>query len=155
MDKKQKRNLIIAGIVEVIVLIFCLVITIIVLTKSLARGNDSNMTPAQIVAADGPFIGWLETNPTWFFCLIVLPLFVIFIADGVYLIVYVSKKQSALSDKERDTIQEEARRQAREELLKEMRGEGEAKPSEEPKAADPKPADPAPKAEEATAEEKK
>ena len=137
MDKKQKRTLLAIGIVEAIILIFCLTISILVITT---LSSDSNLSPEQIISKNGPFLGWFQTNPVWFFCLIVLPLFIIFVADGVYLIVYVSKKQSALSDKERDAIQEEARRQAREELLKEMKTESESKSLEEnSKAPDPTP----------------
>ena len=152
MDKKQKTKLLIIGIAELVILIFCLTVSILVIVT---LSSDNNMTPAQIIAKNGPLIGWFQTNPVWFFCLIVLPLFVLFVADGVYLIVFLSKRQSALSDKERDTIQEEARRQAREELLKEMHNDSEAKPVGEAKAADPKPVDPAPKADVAAPKEKK
>jgi hypothetical protein len=48
---------------------------------------------------------------------------VIFLADGAYLIVYANKKASLLSDNEKKTIEDEAKRQAREEVLKEMQAE--------------------------------
>lgn len=114
MDKDKKKTLLIIGAVEAVILVFCLTVSIIVLvTLSKATSHD-------YVGQNGIFIGTLQNNPALFFCTIVLPLFLIFIADGIYLIYYSAKKQSALSDKEHEAIVEEAKRQAREEVAKEM-----------------------------------
>lgn len=113
MDKQTKKTLLIVGIVEAIVLIFCLTISIIVLS-TITEAAQTNLEK------NGLFIGTLQNTPVLFFCTIVLPLFVIFVVDGVYLVVYSTKKQSMVSQEEKDAIQEEARRQAREEVLKEL-----------------------------------
>jgi len=113
MDKNTKKILLIVGIIEVVVLIFCLTISIIVLA-TITDGYQTNLSQ------NGLFIGTLQNTPVLFFCTIVLPLFVIFVVDGVYLIVYATKKQSMVTQEEKDAIQEEARRQAREEVMKEL-----------------------------------
>jgi hypothetical protein len=117
MDNKKKITLIVIGIVEAIVLVFCLVISIMVLQNYDAVNTGNNITN------NGAFIGGLQNNHILFFCTIVLPVFVIFLADGAYLIVYANKKASLLSDNEKKTIEDEAKRQAREEVLKEMQAE--------------------------------
>ena len=118
MDKKKKITLIAVGAVELAIIIFCLITSIMVLT------SGYNGKPSSV--ADQPaLIQWLCANSTWFFVLFVLPLIIIFIVDGVYLIMYATKRESVLSDAERDAIAEEAKRQAKEEILKELRGETE------------------------------
>ncbi len=116
MDKKKKITLIAVGAVELAIIVFCLITSIMVLT------SGYNGKPASV--EDKPeLIKWLCANPTWFFVLFVLPLIIIFIVDGVYLILYATKRESVLTDDERDAIAEEAKRQAKEEILKELRGE--------------------------------
>lgn len=71
-------------------------------------------------AGDG-FIKWLVMNQVWFFVLIVLPLIVLFLVN-IYLLIRIineptAKKYSSLSNEE---LLEEARRQARAELEKEL-----------------------------------
>ena len=53
----------------------------------------------------------------------VLPPIALFIVDGIYLILYATKKESVLSKEEKEAITEEAKRQAKEEILKELREE--------------------------------
>lgn len=113
MDSKKKRTLLIVGIVEAVIIVFCLVISILVMVTN-------GTTPQANLIKNGQFIGTLQNNPTLFFCTIVLPLFVIFIVDGVYLIVYATKKESSLSDDERKAIEEQAKKEARQEVLKEF-----------------------------------
>lgn len=113
MSKKKKQTLIIVGCIEAAILIFCLVISILVLT-TITISTELNLSQ------NGPFIGTLQNNSVLFFCTICVPLFIIFIVDGVYLIFYAQKKESAVSDEERDAIAEEAKRQAREEVMKEL-----------------------------------
>ena len=122
MDKKKKITLIAVGAVELAIIIFCLVISIMVLA------SGYNGKPSSI--SDQPaLIQWLcqKENSPWFFVLFVLPVIIIFIVDGVYLILYATKRESVLSDSERDAIAEEAKRQAKEEILKELRAESEKK----------------------------
>jgi uncharacterized membrane protein len=124
MDKKKKITLIAVGVVEVAILIFCLVVSILVLSRF-----DPNATEAGRLKANGNFIGGLQNNPTLFFCTIALPVFIIFLVDAVYLIVYAVKKPSSLSDDERAAIEAKAKEEARKEIEAEM-------------AAEKKPADP-------------
>jgi len=137
MDNKKKRLFIIIGVVEVAVLIFCLIISIFVLH------NLSNDDKQANLDNNGQFIGTLQNNPTLFLLTIVLPVFIIFAVDGVYLIVYANKKESVIGDEEKAAIEEEAKRQARAEVLKELQAEQNkgATPKAETKPADPKPAE--------------
>ena len=57
----------------------------------------------------------------------VLPLFLILAVDVIYLIVYAVKRESSLTEAEREVIEEQARKEAREEVLREMREEAEKK----------------------------
>ncbi len=129
MDKKQKLTLIIAGVVELAVIVFCMVTAILVLTCGYSSASDD----AKYVWYDNhpDMIGWMCTHRTGFFLICVLPPIALFIADGIYLILYATKKESLLSKEEKDAITEEAKRQAKEEILKELRSEessDEAKP---------------------------
>jgi hypothetical protein len=123
MDKKQKRILLIAGIAEVIIVAFCLTVSIMVMVKT---DPNAKLTPEQIIAKHGAFIGGLMNNPTLFLVTIVLPLFVILALDVIYLIMYATKRESALSDKERDAIEAAAKEEARLEVLREMEEEAKA-----------------------------
>lgn len=116
MDKKKKITLIAVGAVELAIIIFCLVVSIMVLNAGF-NGKPSS------VEKQPALIQWLCLNPTWFFILFLVPLIIIFIVDGVYLILYATKRESVLTDEERDAIAEEAKRQAKEEILKELRGQ--------------------------------
>lgn len=127
MDKKQKKILLIAGVIEAVILIFCLTISIIVLATWVQNASE-----AQRVAKNGAFIAWFQNNPTPFFLTIVLPVFIIFLVDAVYLIVYSSKKPSALTTEDREAVLA----QAREEVRKEMEEEAKANPAKDDKPAD-------------------
>ena len=118
MDKKTKRLLIIGGIAESIIVIFSLVVSILVMTTF-----DAELLPEQLIEKNGPFIGGLQANNTLFLCTIVLPLFIILALDVIYLIIYATKRESALSDKERDAIEAAAKEEARLEVLREMEEE--------------------------------
>jgi uncharacterized membrane protein len=132
MDKKTKRIFIIVGAVEIAVLIFCLVVAILVYTTFDKNSAQVNLDK------NGPFIGSLQNNPTLLFFVIVFPALLIFLVDGGYLIYYAVKRESTLNATEKSAIEEEAKRQAREEVLKELKAEQE-------KSAEQKPADPADK----------
>lgn len=116
MSKNKKIILGIVSLLELAVIVFCLIISIKVMT-TISENANSN------IINNGEFIGGLQNNPVLFFCSIVLPLFLIFVVDGVYLIVYAVKKESKLTEKERDAISEEAKRQAREEVLASIRNQ--------------------------------
>ena len=115
--KLSKRTLIIAAAIEVVVIVFCLVVSIIVMTTIDPVGGDWN------IENNGAFIGTLQNNPILFAITIVLPLFIIFVADGVYLIMYATQRESMLNDQEKTELLEEAKRQAREEALAELRSQ--------------------------------
>jgi|LAHS01.1.fsa_nt_gb uncharacterized membrane protein len=135
MDKKKKTLFIVLGIVEVAILIFSLVISIIV-SSTIKPDKTSNLN------ANGQFIGTLQNSPVLFFCAILLPVLIIFLGDGAYLIVYASKKQMAIGDAEKQTIEDEAKRQAREEVLKEMKAEQSAQKEQTEKPSEIKPEEP-------------
>src|SRR5574344_600696 len=120
MDKKSKKILLIVGAIEAAILIFCLTISILVLAK-MDKGAD--VTPEDRIAQNGAFIAWFQNNTTPFFLVIVLPVFVIFLVDAVYLIMYSAKRASALTDDEREAIQAQAREEARKELEAEMKAQ--------------------------------
>ena len=118
MDKKTKIRLFVAGAVELVIVVFCLVVSIWVM----ATITDPNIPDHanQNFINNGPFIGWFQNNSTPFFLIIVLPLFVLLALDVIYLIVFATKRESSLSASERHAIEEQAKREAREEVLREM-----------------------------------
>ena len=117
MDKSTKRKLIIIGAIEAAIVIFCLVVSILVIT-TIADPNDPDHVAKNM--ENGPLIGWFQNNSTPFFLCIVLPLFVLLAVDVIYLIVYATKRESSLSEAERQSIEEQARAEARAEVLREM-----------------------------------
>ena len=117
MDKKKRNILIIVGAIEIAIILFSLIVSIMVITA----GNTGD--PTTNVKVHGPFIGWLLNHYIWYFVLFVLPLLIIFVVDGVYLIMFANKKESSLSQSDKDAIAEEAKRQAKEEVLRELREE--------------------------------
>lgn len=118
MDKKSKIRLIVAGAVELIIVVFCLVVSIMVMS-TITDPNLPNHAELNI-QNNGAFIGWFQNNSTPFFLIIVLPLFVLLALDVIYLIVFATKRESSLSASERHAIEEQAKREAREEVLREM-----------------------------------
>ena len=117
MDKKKRNILIIVGAIEIAIILFSLIVSIMVITA----GNTGD--PITNEKVHGPFIGWLLNHYIWYFVLFVLPLLIIFVVDGVYLIMFANKKESSLSQSDKDAIAEEAKRQAKEEVLRELREE--------------------------------
>ena len=79
--KLSKRTLIIAAAIEVVIVTFCLIVSILVMTTRDPMGEQN-------IAKNGAFIGTLQDNPKIFARAIVLPLFIIFVIDGIYLIMY-------------------------------------------------------------------
>ncbi len=130
MDKKQKRTLIIVGAIEAAVIIFCLIVSILVIVTY--HAPESGPDWQELNAQNGALIGWFQNNPNPFFLIIVLPLLVILALDIVYLIVFAVRKESKLSEDEREEIAKAAREEAKRELMKELLEE-QRKASEEAK----------------------
>lgn len=112
----KKKTLITIAAIEVVILVFCLIVSIMVMTTIDPMGDK-----ATNLANNGPLIGTLQNSPILFGCTIVLPIFIIFVVDGVYLIIYASKRESMLSEQEKKDLLEEAKKQAREEALAEIK----------------------------------
>ena len=121
MSKKEKIILLVAGVLEIGVIVFCLVCAIQVLTCGFTSASEPQKEDWYINHPN--FIGWLCVNRPQFFLICVLPPIALFIVDGIYLIMYATRKESVLSKDEKDAIAEEAKRQAKEEILKELRSE--------------------------------
>ena len=70
------------------------------------------------------FIKWLSLHPLWFFILIVFPLIILFLVNVFLLIKAVtgSKEPGAVAMSQ-EQLMEEAKRQAREEVMKELEKE--------------------------------
>lgn len=115
----SKKFLIPVGIVELAIVIFCTVVSIMVLATA-----DSNLSAPDLVMKNGAFIGTLQSNPTLFFSCFVIPLIVIFLIDGLYLIwlALTDKKEIApvLSEDDKKAIMEQAKAEAIAELKKEL-----------------------------------
>ncbi len=81
----------------------------------------------------GRFIKWLINNRVWFFVLIVLPLIVLFLFN-IYLLIKVMNEASNKEFKQmtKDEMLEEARKQAIEELRKELAKKEEPAPEVKP-----------------------
>ena len=113
LSGKNKSLSTILVIAEIVVIVF-------LLTVSLFAMFATDIIPA----ASGPFlkfISWLQGNPVWMFILIVLPLITLFFLN-IYLLVktlYTENKAKTPTLSNEELIAE-AKRQAREEILKEM-----------------------------------
>lgn len=140
MDK-QKKIFLIGGIVEGLILVFDLVVSIWVLTTLpseaavKAAGGDAK---ALNIANNGPFIGFFQNEPLAFFCIICIPLFAIIAADFIYFAVLASKKESKLSDAQLEAIKAKAKKQAEEEIMRELEAEMAADKKEEPSSEEKK-----------------
>ncbi len=122
MDKKKKIGLIAAGIVELAVVIFVIVTSILVTVTFHDPDVDANYI-AHNLADNGPFIGWLQNNPTAFLFIVLIPIFVILGLDIIYLVIVATKKHVDITDAEQAAITEQAKKEAREELLRELQEE--------------------------------
>ena len=107
--------------VELAVIIFCMTVAILVLTCGYSSATQSEQENWYATHPD--MIGWMCTHSMAFFFICVLPPVALFIVDGIYLILYATRKESVLSKEEKNAITEEAKRQAKEEILKELRAE--------------------------------
>ena len=126
--EKNKKILIIGGIVEGAFLIFALIVSILVWTTahkaddfggSVQKAQEANL-------AANPFIGTFQNNTMLFFCIICIPVFVIVAIDLVYFAIIASKKESALTSDQREAIRKKAEEEVRSELMKEILAENAA-----------------------------
>ncbi len=124
MDK-NKKILLIGGIIEGALLIFALVLSIIVWT-TVCNGKDyptvADLQKANI-DKNGPFIGFFQNNTTAFFCIVCIPIFVIVALDFVYFAIIASKRESTLSDDQLAAIKKQAEQEVREEMMREIQEE--------------------------------
>ena len=128
MDK-NKKILLIGGIVEGALLIFALVLSIIVWT-TVCNGKDYptlELLHQANIDKNGPFIAFFQNNTTAFFCIVCIPIFVIVALDFVYFAIIASKRESTLSDDQLAAIKKQAEQEVREEMLKEIQAEEQEK----------------------------
>lgn len=133
MDK-NKKILLIGGIVEGAILIFALVLSIIVWT-TVCNGKDyPNLEALHQANIDknGQFIAFFQNNTTAFFCIVCIPIFVIVALDFVYFAIIASKRESSLSDEQLAAIKDQAEKEVREELMKEILSEEQGPKEEKP-----------------------
>ena len=122
MDK-QKKTFLIGGLIEGAILIFDLVISILVWTRLPDPQAVVSNYQDLCIEKNGAFIGYLQANPTVFFCVICIPLFAMIAVDFIYFAILASKKESKLSDAQLEAIKAKAKAQAEAELRKEMEEE--------------------------------
>ena len=129
MDK-NKKILLIGGIIEAAILIFALVVSILVWTTA----HSAEQYPAYIregwqewqelnVTENGKMIGYFQNTPVAFFLIICLPIFIIVALDFVYFAVVASKRESNLSDAQLAELKKQAEAEVRAELEKEAKPE--------------------------------
>ena len=133
MDK-NKKILLIGGIVEGLILVFCLVVSILVLTRLVPHEGLSDADWIQAnMDNSGPFIGTLQTQPPLFFCTICIPVFLMVAVDFVYFFIIANKRESNLSEEQMEAIKKKAEEEVRDEIMKEMLEGKKEEPKEEPK----------------------
>lgn len=117
MKPETKRKLIIAaGIIEAVIVLFLFIVSIIALATMGEKDVDKN---------SGNFIKILQNNPTLFLCVVVVPLVIFFVIDGLYLLyIYLASKKadetaqqvvSSLSEEEKAQLLAEAKKELEEE----------------------------------------
>ena len=113
MKKNKKALYFILFGLDLVITVFLLVISIIRLVKLSSR------TTAEIQTAKG-FFGYLRNHTTFYFCLFVLPLFLLLAANIVGLVLYVRKSAKAEPVK-RNELSDEQKAQLRKELREELK----------------------------------
>jgi uncharacterized membrane protein len=113
---KNKKPLIIALVaIDVVITITLLVISIVMLANTVGK------TAAEILNAKG-FIGYLQNHTTFYFCLFVLPLFILLAANIIGLVIYVRKTAKAEPVKVND-LTEEQKAELRKQILADLQKE--------------------------------
>ena len=121
--KNYKKPLLIALLVlDVAITVFLLTISIIMIVKIGTHNRD----PQAAAAASGPMIAFFIKNPNLFLGLCVVPLFALLAANIVGLVVYV-RKTSKKEPAKLEDLSEEQKEALRQELLKDLKGNGEDK----------------------------
>lgn len=136
-NKKEfnKKPLIIAAVsIDVIITVFLLVISIIMLVQTIGKSAND------ILNATG-FIGYLQNHTTFYFCLFVLPLFILLALNIIGLVFYV-RKITKEEDKSTSNIhvndlsdaqREELKKQLLEDMLRQQSKKEETKNENEEK----------------------
>lgn len=122
MKKSKKALFIVLFGLDLAITLFLLVVSIIRLVKLSYR------TTAEILAAKG-FFGYLRNHTTFYFCLFVLPLFILLAANIVGLVIYVRKsaksepvQRNQLSDEQKAQLRKELRAELQEDQKKDESG---------------------------------
>lgn len=113
MKKSKKALYIILFGLDFAITVFLLVVSVIRLVKLSSR------TTADILNAKG-FFGYLRNHTTFYFCLFVLPLFLLLAANIVGLVLYVRKSTKA-EPIQRNQLSDEQKAQLRKELMEELK----------------------------------
>lgn len=110
MNKNVKKGLLIGGIVvDVGITVFLLIVSIIML----ATMPKNSIEMSEAIEMNGPFIGYLQKNPTVYLFTCVVPLFLLLGLNIVGLVMYIKKagKTKAtlaeLSDEQKDALKAE------------------------------------------------
>ena len=123
IDKKTINLVLTIG--EIVLIAILLTISLIAMFTLESNSNPTNWFME--------FIAFLQTQTIWFFILIVLPLIGFFLLNGYMLFkaIYADKvAKPSVTEVDKAAMIEEAKRQLREELMKEMQA---TKPEEENK----------------------
>lgn len=122
MSKKTKSILIFSGIgLDVAATVFLFVVAIIMLATMPANNLSKEDFNAKI-QQNGPFIGYLQAHPTLYLWTCVIPLFVLLVANIVFLVLYV-RKMAKKPEVAVEDLSEEQKAALRAELLKELQSE--------------------------------
>ena len=122
MSKKTKSILIFSGIgLDVATTVFLFVVAIIMLATMPANNLSKEDFNAKI-QQNGPFIGYLQAHPTLYLWTCVIPLFVLLVANIVFLVLYV-RKMAKKPEVAVEDLSEEQKAALRAELLKELQSE--------------------------------
>ena len=113
MKKSKKALYIILFGLDFAITVFLLVVSVIRLVKLSSR------TTADILNAKG-FFGYSRNHTTFYFCLFVLPLFLLLAANIVGLVLYVRKSTKA-EPIQRNQLSDEQKAQLRKELMEELK----------------------------------
>ena len=124
MDK-NKKILLIGGIVEGAILIFALVLSILVWTTAHKGEDYASIELLQEANRldNGEFLAFFQNNTTAFFCVVCIPVFVIVAIDFVYFAIIASKRETNLSSAQMDAIRKKAEEEVRAEMMKELEEE--------------------------------
>ena len=114
MNKTKKILLTVGIALDVAITIALLVIAIMMMIKSSTLSNAEMVAIKNAEGKGYGFIGYLIAHTTFYFCLFVLPLFLLLAADIVGLVIYVRKETKAepvkvadLSDAQKEALRRE------------------------------------------------